>query len=252
MSTSHFIRLGKIKGKNGVLVALKHNKRTLQAEHGTGSNIDFNRTPSNYALTGLDTPENIAKYARQLMFEAGIEKTRANGVMAVEIIFSLPINRHNQDTSTFFTSCHDWVITSLDGILLSFDIHLDEAAPHAHAIILPLINGKMQGSGLVGGTGNLMRLINLFHKDVGCNYGLSRSVNKRLNQSDKKSLTKDVLFRLRGDPAMQSAIWSIIRDLIAEQPLRFAQLLSIKAPLKTNNKSFVDYKRAKGKGSFMR
>jgi len=251
MSTSHFIRLGKIKGKNGVLVALKHNKRTLQAEHGTGSNIDFNRTPSNYALAGLDTPENIAKHARKLMFEAGIEKTRANGVMAVEIIFSLPINKHNQDTSPFFTSCHDWVMTNIDGILLSFDIHLDEAAPHAHAIILPLINGKMQGSGLVGGTGNLMRLINLFHKDVGCNFGLSRSVNKRLNTSDKKNLTKDILFRLRGDPSMQSAIWSIIRDFIEEQPLRFAQLLSISFSNKPKVKDFIDIKRSRGKGTFI-
>ena len=251
MSTSHFIRLGKIKAKNGVLVALKHNKRTLQAEHGTGSNIDFNRTPSNYALAGLDTPENIAKHARKLMFEAGIEKTRANGVMAVEIIFSLPINRHNQDTSTFFTSCHDWVMTNIDGVLLSFDIHLDEAAPHAHAIILPLINGRMQGSTLVGGTGNLKRLINLFHQEVGCHFGLSRGVNKKLNPLDRKCLTKDVLFELRSDPAMESAIWSIIRDLIEEQPLRFAQLLSISSSQKPKIKDFVDIKRSRGKGTFI-
>ena len=64
---------------------------------------------------------------------------------------------------------------NLCGELLSIDVHLDESAPHAHALILPLINGKMQGNQLMGSTGNLMRLINLFHKEVARHYGLSRA-----------------------------------------------------------------------------
>ena len=43
MAASHLIRLGAIKGKSGVLEALKHNKRTLQAERGAGSHIDVTR-----------------------------------------------------------------------------------------------------------------------------------------------------------------------------------------------------------------
>jgi len=39
------------------------------------------------------------------------------------------------------------------GELLSFDIHKDEAAPHAHAVILPLIDGKMQGSNMMAEKG---------------------------------------------------------------------------------------------------
>ena len=38
MAASHLLRLGTVKGKNGVLNALKHNKRTLQAERGAGAN----------------------------------------------------------------------------------------------------------------------------------------------------------------------------------------------------------------------
>ena len=40
MASSHLLRLGTIKGKHGVLVAIKHNKRTLQNERGASANID--------------------------------------------------------------------------------------------------------------------------------------------------------------------------------------------------------------------
>jgi hypothetical protein len=252
MSTSHLIRLGTITGKSGILDAMKHNKRTLQAERGAHSNIDVNRMSLNYSLTDPATPEHIARHAKSQMVLAGIDKPRKNQVMAVEILFSLPINRHKQDTSPFFKACHDWVMTNFDGELLSFDVHLDEAAPHAHAVILPLVKGKMQGSKMIGNKANLMRLINLFHKDVACHYGLSRSDKKRLNHLDKATLTKDVLSGLKGDSVMNSAIWSVVRDMISQDPLRFSQILSIEPPQKVSAKHFIDIKRSKGHGSFIK
>jgi hypothetical protein len=143
-------------------------------------------------------------------------------------------------------------MTNFEGELLSFDVHLDEAAPHAHAVILPLVNGKMQGSKMIGNKANLMRLINLFHKDVACHYGLSRSDKKRLNQLDKSTLTKDVLSILRGDSVMNSAIWSVVRDMISEDPLRFSQTLSIEPPKKVSAKHFIDIKRSRGHGAFIK
>ena len=101
MAASHLIRLGAIKGKSGVLEALKHNKRTLQAERGAGSHIDVTRTPLNYCLTDPATPEVIALHAKVQMVKAGIDVPRKNGVMAVEVLFSLPIDRHNKTHSHF-------------------------------------------------------------------------------------------------------------------------------------------------------
>ena len=43
MAASHLIRLSAIKGKSGVLEALKHNKCSLQIERGTGENIDVTK-----------------------------------------------------------------------------------------------------------------------------------------------------------------------------------------------------------------
>ena len=250
MAASHIFRLAAMKGKTKVLDALKHNKRTLQAERGANGNIDVTRTHLNYSLTGSNTAEEIALHARAQMWRVGIETPRINQVMGVEVVFSLPIDRHAHDTTQFFNDCYEWVKQTFAGELLSFDIHLDESAPHAHAIILPLIEGKMQGSDMMGGRGNLMRLINKFHNDVARHYGLSRSESKRISAMDKQSLGKLVLAHLKPDVVMQSSVWACVRDLIVKDPLPFAQMLSIKLAVKTRakGKSFVAIMTSKGKG----
>ena len=250
MASSHLIRLGSIKGKNGVLEALKHNKRELQAERGAAAHIDVTRTPLNYCLAGDSTPKAIANHAKVQMVKAGIETPRKNGVMAVEVIFSLPIDRHQQDTKLFFADCLQWLNKTFAGELLSFDVHLDESAPHAHALILPLIKYKMQGNKLMGSTGNLMRLINLFHKEVAWHYGLSRADYKRLSAIDKQTIERLVLMRLRGHSVLKTSDWPRVRDAIHKDPLPFALVLDIDKPKAGSKpaKSFVQIMTSKGKG----
>lgn len=240
-------------GKNIILEALKHNKRTLQAERGANGNIEVSKSHLNYSLTSIDTPEAINRQAKILITTAGIDKLRSNQVMGVEVVFSLPIDRHAQDTRHFFNDCFEWVKLSFAGELLSFDIHLDESAPHAHAVILPLVDGKMQGSSIIGNKGNLLRIINKFHIDVARRHGLSRNETKRLSKAEKHNLSKQVLTQLKTDVVMKSSIYPCVRDLIAKDPLPFAQILSIK-PIGKNagNKSFVDHKRSRGKGTFIK
>lgn len=252
MASSHLLLLGTIKGRHGVLFAMKHNKRTLQNERGAGANIDVTRTPLNYSIASESAPDAIALHAKMQMLKANIEP-RKNQVMAVEIVFSLPIDRHSQDTKPFFTDCYNWVNNTFTGELLSFDVHLDESAPHAHAVILPLIEGKMQGNRLIGGKGNLMRLINLFYNEIATRYGLAKASRKRLNAKDKQSIERQVLTRLKSDSAMQSSVWPCLRDAIQKDPMPYAQMLSIELEKPTHkaNKSFVDHKRSKGKGSFV-
>ena len=126
MTASLLLTLGSIVDKKGgVLVAMKHNKRS----EINGAHIDVARTPLNYCLTDPATPEAIATHAKVQMVKASIDVLRKNGVRAVEIIFSLPIDRHNQDTQPFFNDCLAWVKQTFAGELLSFDVHLDESAP---------------------------------------------------------------------------------------------------------------------------
>ena len=250
MAASHLFRLGSISGKNGVLEALKHNKRELQRERGEAAHIDVTRTPLNYCLTGDTTPQTIATHAKVQMVKAGIDKPRKNGIMAVEVLFSLPIVRHNQDTKPFFTDCYRWVKQTFTGELLSFDVHLDESAPHTHALILPLINGKMQGDRLKGNRANINNLNDSFHAKVACRYGLSKANYKRLSANDKQSIEQQISARLKGDSVLKSNVWPCVRDAIHKDPVPFAQALGINAPAsrKAKNKSFVQIITSKGTG----
>lgn len=252
MATSYLIRLGTVKGKNGLLEALKHNRRELQAERGSPANIHASRSHLNYALHGSGDAQTIATHAKIQMLKAGIEKPRKNGVMAIEILFSLPIDRHQQDTRPFFIDCYEWVkVTFSTGELLSFDVHLDESAPHAHALILPLVNGKMQGNTMMGGRGNLNRIDNLFFKEIASKHRLTKRDSKRLNQTDKRKCARDVLKHLNSDSVRKSAIWAWVRDAIMGDPMPCAEILGIEfVPAQKKQTHFVDIKRRRGKGSF--
>ena len=67
MAGSHLFRMGKVRGKNCILSAAKHNKRELQAERGASANIDALRTSLNYSLTDPATAERVDRQAKVLM-----------------------------------------------------------------------------------------------------------------------------------------------------------------------------------------
>lgn len=251
-TATQFFKFGKISGKNGLLGAMRHNKRTLQSDRGADSHIDVTRTTLNYALVGNDTPEEIATHAKIQMLKAGIDTPRKNAVLAVELLFSLPNAWHSRDTKPFFEDCLNWLKSNFACEILAFDVHLDEAAPHAHAVLLPLIDGKMQGSDLVGNRWNIIRLQKLFFNEVGLKYGLSYLQTRRVGLKDKQSIQNRVFDCLKNDAVLKSCIWVVVRDSIKNNPFPYAELLSINLPLSNSNKSFVDYKRARGKGSFVR
>ena len=85
-------------------------------------------------------------------------------------------------------------------------------------------------------------------------HGLSKSVRQRLSVTDKDHYAKRVMEALKGDPVMESSVYPCFRDAVYQDPLPYAQMLSIKLiPVKsTKVKSFVDHKRSQGKGSFVR
>lgn len=254
MAASDFISIESVNAKKtSLLIALKHNKRTQQSGKGARLNIDATRTHLNYALIGSQTPEELNLHANIQMLTAGINiKTqRKNAVLAVEIVYSLPINRHEQDTRQFFIDCLSWTQQNFKCELLSFDVHLDESAPHAHALILPIIDGRLQGDKLKGDRHNIKRLRSLFYNAVSINHGLSRAV--RMPAIDKTKSAEAVLAFLVSDPFMRSKAYPCFRDAIIKDPLPFVQALGINLSGKiVKVKSFVDHKRSHGKGSFIR
>lgn len=250
MSGAAFLRIKKLKGGGIITVAARHNKRVIQAEIGASGNIDPTRSHLNETLHGPSTAADVGQLAKDLMAAAGVGKLRKDAVMALEIVFSLPPG-HCLDDKAYFTDCVAWTEKHFACPVLSADIHRDEAQQHCHVLLLPLIDGRMDGGRIVGGKQKLMEMHKRFHLDVAARYGLNKAP-ARLTGATKESASKAILQRLRetGDSALQSKLWAVVRDKIESDPAAFLMALDIELKASTKKlKTVAQIFTSKGKGS---
>lgn len=251
MSGAAILRVKKLKGGGIITVAARHNKREIQAEMGATGSIDPTRSCLNEILVGPSAAADVGQLAKDLMTAAGVVKLRKDAVMGLEIVFSLP-HGHALNDRDYFTACADWAGAAFGGAqnVLSVDIHRDEAAPHCHVLLLPLIDGRMIGNKIIGGKQKLMAMQKEFHAAVASKFGLSKAP-ARLSGSTKQAGAKAVLQKLRetSDGALQSAAWAVIREAVERDPAPFLLALGIEIKATAKNlKPFVDYVTSKGKG----
>ncbi len=148
---TQFLRIKKLTGKTIIYLAAKHNHREILAEIGAaqGGHIDLSRVGFNYVLRGLDTAHGVAGMAQSLLDNAGVKTLRKDAVRALEIIFSLPPDSAI-DHARYFEDSTQWAEQYFQAPVISAVVHLDEAAPHCHVLVLPLVYGRMVGSDLMG------------------------------------------------------------------------------------------------------
>ena len=251
MSGAAFLRIKKLKGGGIITVAARHNRRIIQAEIGASGSIDPTRSFLNETLVGPSTAADVGQLAKDLMTAAGVVKLRKDAVMGLEIVFSLPPG-HRLDDKAYFTDCAAWAGAYFGGAsnILSADVHRDEAAPHCHVLLLPLIEGRMIGNKIVGGKQMLLALQKDFHAAVASKFGLSKAP-ARLSGSTKQAGAKAVLQKLRetSDGALQSVAWAVIREAVERDPAPYLLALGIELAtpekkLRTSTAIFT----SKGKG----
>ncbi len=165
------LRIQKLKGKNIILKAARHNLREIQAELGAHSHINSLKSRQNQILEGASNASEVANQAMKLMEESGALPLRKDAVLGLEIIFSLPKSKE-MACSEFFNDALLWTKSYFNVPILSAVVHHDEAVPHCHILLLPLVSGAMIGSRLMGYRGNLKGMNNSFHDRVGQRYGL--------------------------------------------------------------------------------
>lgn len=249
MSGAAFFRVKKLKGGNIITLAARHNKREIQAELGAVGTIDPARMHLNYTLAGPAAAADVALLAKELLAAAGVGKLRKDAVMGLEFVFSLPVGTALDDRA-YFTACTAWAGVTFGGVTLSAQVHHDEAAPHCHVIILPLIEGRMGGSAVIGGKQKLAALQKQFHAEVAGKFGMSKAP-ARLSGTAKQAGVTAVLQRLResGDSALQSAVWAQLREAVERDPAPFMQALNIElASPKKPGRTMAQIFTSKGKG----
>ena len=250
MSAAAFLRVKKLKGGGIVLAAARHNLREIQAELGAGGTIDPTRMHMNVVVHGPGNAADVAALSKARMQAAGVGKLRKDAVQAIELVFSLP-HCTVMDKRHYFADCLAWAGARFGADnILSAVAHHDEAAPHMHVLLLPLVGNKMAGSELVGNRRTLADMQVAFHSAVASQHGL-RKAPKRLAGPSKDAAAHLVLQHLRvtSDAVLRSAAWPTIRDAIERDPAPFIEALGLHlaAPQKPS-KTMAQIFTSKGKG----
>jgi len=171
MAETQLLSVKKLKSIDLLKNALKHNLRQIPRELGENRHIDPEKCSLNLNLVGGTDPSKIARETEAKIVEATGKKLRRNGVLALEYVVSLRPNTVI-DINGYFPAVIDWLEDYLGCPIISAVVHLDESSPHIHVIVLPLRNGRMMGSALVGYKGDLAALKQSHFKSVGQLFGL--------------------------------------------------------------------------------
>lgn len=241
MNAGYMLSIGRIYGPGGVRAAAKHNLREIAAEIGADSHIDVERIGDNFILRGQDGAADVALEAKTLMEKAGVTKVRKNAVMALELLFMLPPHT-SIDQREYFERATKWAETYFAVPVLSAIVHLDESAPHCHVLLLPLVNGKMNGSDLHGGKAKLWAMQKSFHQEVSANYGFIRQEpKKRASITARAAAMKQLRNYFQTTSEMSpSAIQALLMPH-AQDPHTLLRALGIdEQPLRRAPKSFVE------------
>ena len=220
MTHAQFLRIKKLTGKAIIEVAARHNHREILAELGAapGGHIDPARVGLNRVLRGHGTAAAVASEAQALMDAAGVKTTRKDAVRALEIIFSLSPDS-SIDNDSFFNESVQWAGQHFAAPVISAIVHNDEAAPHCHVLLLPLVDGRMVGSDLMGGRAKLQAMQADFHAQVGQRHGLTRQApQKRPNAAIRKQAMDSVFDKLEANSGLNSALLRVLLEPHEKNP----------------------------------
>jgi hypothetical protein len=219
MSESVLIRIKKIKSKEILRDALKHILRQIPAETANKSPIDPTKTHLNSVLRGGTNPVQMAQSTIRTILEGTGKPLRKNGIVAVEVMFSLRLGSEIDDAS-FFDQTVQWLEGYWHCPVISAVVHRDEANTHMHVIILPLLGGKMVGASLVGHKIHLALFKRHHHEEVGQYFGLTHVESiprfRRLVAAGQIIQTLVDQPSLLALPAVQSALLTCIAISPAE------------------------------------
>jgi acetolactate synthase regulatory subunit len=246
-----FLRMQKL-GKNYhikndpdiVEKSMRHNFREIYAErHSNSSHIDSNRSHLNYVLRGKETAEQVDNEMTRLLDAANIKITRVNTIRAFELVFSFPPDVEI-DTRACFEDFVLWVETFFKDVpILSAVVHLDEAAPHVHVVLLPLLDGKLNGHKIMGNKTKIHQMRKSCNEKVGRKYGLQLSKSKKRNIQESIELVRSDLNQLLDSPQLlkDESTRDGLAKLLANQQAALSKLV---------NKSLTSKRRSKRAKTF--
>ncbi len=240
----------KIKLRN----AIRHNYREIQAELGANSHIDATRTHLNQNLVPKTTAADLMLRVTDVIeaYESQhSRRIRKDAVLAIEVLFSLPVMSSEIPVNDYFRDCLSWAKDQLKpGEVISADVHLDEAAPHMHVIFLAVTPSALNGARIKGYKSAKREREQNFYDNVAAKYGLQAPPTK-LTKWDRVLLAKKVLSKIESsdDPLTRSQHFPLIKTAIELDPSIWAQNLGIEIEVTPRKmRTSTQILTSKGKG----
>lgn len=216
------------------MLAMRHNMRKIAAELGAASHINPQRSKLNQVIHGRSSSLAIEKVRTWVLSKLKIEKTRKNAVHAIEVVISIPPHAAINQLA-FFLSARDWLKANYGGLLIHAVIHNDEEAPHMHALILPIVNKKLQGNALMGNRNRFIQLQADFHKTVCEPFGLDKPKPK--SRASEKQAAQAVLDAIAQKPYLwtQTDFQEAVKSCIYKNPIVFFKFVGFDQNRKVND-----------------
>lgn len=237
MKHDQVLRIGSLVGKNKVRDAARHNLRELPPE----PHIDPSRSDQNCVLHGAATADGVAQQGKAML--DAVDRIRTNAILGVELLVCLPFS-FNGDAMAFFTDALAWVDEFYQVPVLSAVAHFDESAPHMHVLLLPIIDGRLQGSVVMGDRKRIQAMQGDFYANVGRKYGLRRKAAQRLASADRRNAAMQILNAITANPALLNGgmVKRLVLDLIAQNLEPFSASVGVALPeakAKASKETFV-------------
>jgi hypothetical protein len=255
VKSSFLFTIGVINSIKQLKASFKHNRREIQQELGARSHIDAQKICLNYSLFEFEKTEDLIQRVKdsiEVHEEQTRKRIRRDAVLAIEVLFSIPVARADIKTDEYFKDCLAWTIEQFSpATVLTTDVHLDEAAQHMHVILSCVTPGRLIGSRIKGNKTRYQERTEHFFHNVAFKYGLNRPPNKLL-KVDRQRLAKDVILHVENsrDPMTQSPHYPLIRNSIQEDPIHFANNLGIEIQTTPKKmRTVTQIMTSKGKGS---
>lgn len=233
------VTIKRLKGRGIVRAAAKHNLREIAAEIGAAGHIDPARIHTNLVLRGPASADKVANDAKALMASAGITRQRVGSVMALELVFMLPPNT-GVNVREYFEDATRWAEQFYPVPVLSSVVHLDEAAPHCHVLLLPISDGHMIGSDLHGGRVKLMAMQAAFQQQVRARHGMARQAPpNRLSAAVRAEAMKLARECLESNSGLSDAVLASLLKPHAKDPEPLLLALGLSLPTPAPGQSIV-------------
>ena len=227
---------------------MKHNLREIVAEIGVkrSSHIDPKRIKDNLILRGGLTSDEVNKTVNELVELAKVHRWRKDTIKAIELIFSLPTNS-TVNYVDYFNDSVKWADSFFNVPLVSAVVHLDEDAPHCHIILVPIVNGRLCGSALMGNPKRIMAMQADYHNVVSKHYGFTRqSPQKRYDLATRKEAIQIAFDALESNSGLQCSVLKALIEPHLHNPKPLLDSMNLPMPIVVKTLNPIEVKTNHG------